>query len=68
MNIIYLVYISTTYHQINPNTGSEDINMDTLRGRSNFSSSHSSKKSFTYSVALSVPYHTKMEQQSNDLS
>ena len=67
-NIIYPVHISTTYNQMNPNTGSEDINMDTPRERSTFSSSHSFRASYTHSVASSVPYHARMEQQSNNPS
>ena len=53
---------------MNPNTGSEDINIDTSRGRSTFSSSHSSRASSTHSAASSVPYHARMEQQSNNPS
>jgi len=53
---------------MNPNTDSEDINVDTPRGRSTFSSSHSSRASSTHSVASSVPYHARIEQQSNDPS
>jgi len=67
-NIIYPVHISTTYNQMNPNTGSENINMDTLRERSTFSSSHSFRASYTHSAASSVPYHARMEQQSNNPS
>jgi len=68
VNIIYLVHISTTYNQMNPNTGSEDINMDTSRKRPTFSSFHSFRASFTHSVASSVSYHARIEQQNNDLS
>ena len=53
---------------MNPNTGSKDINIDSPRGRSTFSSSHSSRASSTYSAVSSVPYHTRMEQQSNNPS
>jgi len=66
VNIIYLVHISTIYNQMNPNTDSKDINMDTLRERSTFSSSHSFRAFSTYSVVLPVSYYARIEQQSND--
>jgi len=48
------------------NTIYEDINMDAPRERSAVSSSHSSRASSTYFMALSVTYYPRMEQQSND--
>jgi len=45
---------------------SEDVNMETPRHRSQFPSDNSSRESSTHSNASSVPYHVRMEAQSND--
>jgi len=55
--------VATT--QMNLNASSEDINIDTPRRRSAFSSSHSFRAFSTHSAVLSIPYYARIEQKSN---
>ena len=43
-----------------------NINVDILRGRSALSNSNNSRESFIYSNVFSIPYHIRMEIQSNN--
>jgi len=47
---------------------SMDMDMDTPRGRSTSSSANSSRELSTHSNLSSIPYHKRMEDQSNKLS
>jgi len=65
-NIISSIYISTISSQIDPNTVSENVNMEVLRDRTNYSNTHTSRELSSHSNTSSVLYNIRMELQNNN--
>ena len=65
-NKIPSTYNSTLSSQIDPNAVSENVNMEVPRGRTNYSSTNTSRELSTHSNVSSVPYNIRMELQNNN--